>query len=98
MIKDFSNIRTTLKPSPPKGEIDRGAEFFSSFFQNFSNFKSIYHNSRFRAKGSLIAERMIRSIRNLMKKPTFLAGNADSVSELPPVVEQYNITIHTSTN
>ena len=32
-----------------------------------------------------------------MKKPIFLAGNADWLSELSAVVEKYNNTIHSST-
>ena len=40
---------------------------------------------------------MIRTIRNLLKTPVFLAGNADWLSELPTVVKQYNNTIHHST-
>ena len=36
-------------------------------------------------------------MRNLMKKPIFLAGNADWLSELPSVIKQYNNTIHSST-
>ena len=32
-----------------------------------------------------------------MKKPVFLAGNADWLSELPSVIKQYNNTIHHST-
>ena len=44
-----------------------------------------------------MAERIIRTVRNLLKKPVFLAGNANWVSELPPVIKQYNNTIHSST-
>ena len=32
-----------------------------------------------------------------MKKPVFAAGNADWLSEIPSVVEQYSNTIHSST-
>ena len=32
-----------------------------------------------------------------MKKPVFLAGNADWLSELPSAIKQYNNTIHHST-
>ena len=32
-----------------------------------------------------------------MKKPVFLAGKADWLSELPSVIKQYNNTIHSST-
>ena len=36
-------------------------------------------------------------MRNLLKKPVFLAGNADWLSELPSVIKQYNNAIHNST-
>ena len=44
-----------------------------------------------------MAERAIRTIRNLSKKPVFLAGNADWLSQFPPVVKKYNNSIHHST-
>ena len=40
---------------------------------------------------------MIGTIRNLLKKPIFLAGKADWLSELPSVVKKYNNTIQLST-
>ena len=36
--------------------------------------------------------------RNLLKKPVFVKGNADWLSELSSVIKQYNNTIHSSTN
>ena len=53
--------------------------------------------SRFTVKVSSIAERVIKTIRNLLKKPVFLTGNPNWLSELPPVIKQYNNTIHHST-
>ena len=97
ITNEFSNILTTSKRSPLKIESDRGAEFFNSIFQNFLKTKNIHHYSRFTDKGSSIAERVIRTVRNLLKKPVFLAGNADWISELPSVIKQYNNTIHSST-
>ena len=35
-------------------------------------------------------------MRNLLKKPIFLAGNADWLSELPSVIKQYNNSFHHS--
>ena len=78
-----------------KLESDRGAEFYNSIFQNFKN-KNIHHYSRFTDKGPSIAERVIRNIRNLLKKPVFQKGNADWLSELPSVIKQYKNTIHSS--
>ena len=40
---------------------------------------------------------MIRSVRNLLKKPVFEKGRADVLSELPSVIKQYDKTIHSST-
>ena len=58
--------------------------------------KNIHHYSRYTDKGPSIAERVIRTIRNLLKKPIFLTGNADWLSELPSFVKKYNNTIHHS--
>ena len=58
--------------------------------------KNIHHYSRFTDRGPSIAERVIRTIRNLLKKPVFEKGNADWLSHLPSVIKQYNNTIHHS--
>ena len=94
---DFSNILTTSKRKPLKIESDRGGEFYNSISQNLLKAKNIRLYSRFTDKGASIAERVIRTLRNLLKKPVFLAGNADWLSELPSVIKQYNNTIHHST-
>ena len=97
ITNEFSNILSTSKRKPIKIESDRGTEFYNSIFQNFLKNKNIHHYSRYTDKGPSIAERVIRTVRNLLKKPIFLAGNADCLSELPSVVKKYNNTIHHST-
>ena len=94
ITNEFSIILTTSKRKPLKLESDRGTEFYNSIFQNFLKSKNIQHYSRYTDKGPSIAERVIRTIRNLLKKPVFLAGNADWLSELSSVVNKYNNTIH----
>ena len=74
---------TTSKRKPLKLESDRGTEFYYSIFQNFLKLKNIYNYSRFTDKGPSIAERVIRTTRNFLKKPVSLAGNADWLTELP---------------
>ena len=96
ITNEFSNILTKSKRKPLKIESDRGLEFYNSIFQNFLKSKNIRHYSRFTDKGPSIAERVIRTVRNLLKKPVFLAGNADWLSELPSLIKQYNNTIHHS--
>ena len=97
ITNEFSKILTKSQRKPLKIESDRGKEWYNYVFQNLLKSKNIHHYSRFTDKGLSIEERVIRTIRNLLKKPVFLAGNADWISELPSVVKQYNNTIHTST-
>ena len=82
LTNEFSNISTTSKRKPLKLESDRGSEFHNSIFQNFLKTKNIHHYSRFTDKGPSIAERVIRTIRNFLKKPVFEKGRADWLSEL----------------
>ena len=94
---EFSNILSSSKRKPLKIESDRGTEFYNSIFQNFLKSKNIHHYSRFTDKGPSIAERVIRTIRYLLKKPVFDKENAYWLSELPSVINKYNNTIHSST-
>ena len=96
ITNEFSNILTTSKRKPIKLESDRGTEFYNSIFQNFLKVKVIHHYSRFTDKGSNIAERVIRIIRNLFKKPVFEKENANWIIELLSVIKQYNNTIHST--
>ena len=93
---EFSNILSTSKRKPIKIESHRGSEFYNSIFQNFLKSKNIHHYSRFTDKVPSIAERVIRTVRNLLKKPVFEKGNADWLSELTSITKQYNNTIHHS--
>ena len=91
------NFLTQSKRNPLKIESDRGTEFYNSIFQNFLRIKNIRHFSRFTDKGPSIAERGIRTLRNLLKKPVFDNGKADWLNELSTVTKQYNETIHSQT-
>ena len=93
---EFSNLLSTSKRKPFKLESDTGTEFYNCIFQNFSKLKNIHHYSSFTDKGPSIAERVIRTIRNVLKKPVFPTGDADWFSELPFVVNKENNTIHHS--
>ena len=96
ITNEFSNNLAKSKRKPDKLESDRGYEVYNSIFRNFLKLKNIHHYSRFTDKGPSIAERVIRTVRNLLKKPVILAGNADWFSELPSVFKQYINTIHHS--
>ena len=93
----LANILTTSKRSPIKLESDRGSEWYNSVFKNCIKNENIHHCSGFTEKRPSIAERVIRTLRNFLKRSVFLAGKADWLRELPSVVKQYNNTIHNST-
>ena len=96
ITNEYSNIITTSKRKPLKIESDRGTEFYNSIFQNFLKSKNIHHYSRYTDKRPSIAERVIRTIRNLLKKPVFEKGKASWIDEIQSVIKQYNNTIHHS--
>ena len=96
MTNEILNTLTLSKRSPIKMGIDRGAEFYSSTFQNFLKVESFHYYSRFTDKGPSICERMIKTIRNLLKKAVCEKGNANWLSELPSVIKKYNISFHHS--
>ena len=97
ITSELSNILNTSKRLPLKLESDRGSDWYNFTFQNFLENKSIHHYSRFTDKGPGIAGRVIRTIRNLLKKPVFEKGNANWISELPSITKRNNNTIHSST-
>ena len=96
ITQEFSKILTTSKRSPLKLESDRGKEWYNSIFQIFLKSKNMKHYSRFTDKGSSIAESVIRTISNLLKKQVFLVGEASWINELPSIIKKYNNTIHKS--
>ena len=97
ITNEFSNILIKSQRKPLKIESDRGTEFYNSIVQNLLKSKNIHHYSRYTDKGPSIAQRVIRTVRNFLKKPKFLAGEASWISELPSVIKKYNNTIHNST-
>ena len=88
ITNEFLNTLSTSRRSPLKIESDRGTEFYNNTFQNFLKTKNIQHYSRFTDKGPSIAERVIRTIRNFLKKPVFEKGKAEWSSELPFVLKK----------
>ena len=83
----FSNILSKSKRFPIKLESDRGKKWYNSSFQYFLKNKTIHRNSRLADKRPSIAGRVIRTERNLLKKPVFEKGNADWLSELQSVIK-----------
>ena len=97
-IKDeFANIINKSKRKPYLLESDDGGEFVNKIFNEFLKQNSIKRYSRYTSHGAVFAERFNRTLRNLLKKPVFLKGNANWIDELQTVTKLYNNTIHHST-
>ena len=94
---EISKFLTTSKRKRLKLESDRGTDFYNSILQNFLRNKKIQQYSRYTDKSPSNAERVIKTIRNLLMKRVFEKGKADWLSELPSVIKQYNNTTHHST-
>ena len=77
-------------------ESDCGTECYNSVFQNSLKNKNLHLYSTFTDKGPSVAERVIRMVQHLLKKPVFGKGNADWVLEVPSVIKNYNNTNHNS--
>ena len=92
----FSEIIKSSNRKPNLLETDDGKEYVNKIFNEFLNNNKIKRYSRYSDKGAVFAKRFNKTVRNLLKKPVFLNGNADCLSELPSVIEQYNNTVHHS--
>ena len=64
---EVSSIISTIKRKPNKIESDRGREFYNNIFHTFFKLNNINHFSRSCGKGPLVAERVIKTIRNFIK-------------------------------
>ena len=93
----FSQIIKTSKRKPNLLETDDGKEYVNKIFNEFLNYNNIKRYSRYTDKGAVFAERFNKTIRNSLKKPVFLAGEASWINELPSVIKKYNNSIHSST-
>ena len=94
---EVSDLIDKAKRKPNLIETDDGKKFVNKTFNDFLKLNDNKRYSRYTNKGAVFAERFIRIIRNLLKKPVFEKGNANWLGELPLVMKKYNNTIHHST-
>ena len=73
----FENSFVTWKRKPILFESDRGKKFFNSILQNFLNNKNLHYYSRITFLGTVFAERINRTIKDLLKGPVFEKGEGN---------------------
>ena len=97
-IKNSSeNILIRSKRSPNLIESDRGKEFYNNISQDFLNKNDIKLYSRNSSYGAVFAERLNRTIRDLLKRPVFEKGDGNWIDVLPKITKQNNNRILPST-
>ena len=84
----FSQIIKTSRRKPNLHETHDGKEYVNKNFSEFLNNHNIKRYCRNTPLGVVFAERFRRTICNQLKKPVFLTGNADWLSQLPSVFKQ----------
>ena len=67
----LTNILSTSKTKPIKIDSHGGAEWYNFIFKHFLKSKNKRHYSRFTDEGPSVAERVIRTVRSLLKQPLF---------------------------
>ena len=82
---------------PNSIESDRGNDFYNNIFQDFLIKNNIKIYSRSNSFGSVFAKTFHRTLRDLLKKIVFEAGDAKWVDVLPTITKQFNNRVHTST-
>ena len=96
-IRDaFSGIIKSSNRKPDPIKTDDSREYVNKIFKDFLSNNKIKRYSRYTDRAAAFAERFIRTIRILLKRPVFEKGNANWLSELSSIIKKYNDTIHNS--
>ena len=93
----FEIILINSKRKPNLIESDRGKEFYNNLFQDFLNKNNIKVYSRNSCYGAGFAERLNRTIRDLLKRLVFEKGDGNWIDILGKITKQYNSRIHSWT-
>ena len=98
ILKDFfEKILKSSRRKPNLIESDRGKEFYNNIFQDFRIKNNIKLCSRNSSYGAVVAERLNRTIGDLLKRPVFEKGDGIWIDIIPKITKQYNNRIHSST-
>ena len=78
-------------------ETDPGKDIFNKIFTDLLDKTIIKRYSRLTSLGAVFAERFIRTIRDLLRRPVSKRGDANWVDVLPSITKQYFEGSHSST-
>ena len=84
----FENILISSKRKPNLIQSDRGKQFCNNIFPDFLNKNNIKIYSRNSSFGAVFAERFIKNLKNLLKKPVSEKGDRNWIDVLPTITKQ----------
>ena len=79
-------------------QIDGGKEIVHDNFTEILVRNIIRRYSRYKSKGAVYIERIVRTIRDFMEKPVFEKGTANMVHKISASIKCYGSTTDSSTN
>jgi hypothetical protein len=96
VLNAFQSIITSSKRSPQKIWVDKGSEFYNKTFEHWINGLGITMYSTYGESKSVIVERFIRTLKELMNHQFTVRNTREWVKLLPEVMKNYNNHFHSS--
>ena len=96
IVNAFQKILKESNRKPNKIWVDKGSEFYNNYFKKWLQDNDIEMYSTHNERKSVIAERLIRTLKNrIYKYMTSISKNV-YIDKLDDIVKKYNNTYHTS--
>ena len=83
--------------TPEKIWVDRGSEFYNKDFEKWIKSKNIVMYSTYGESKSVIVERFIRTLKDMMTREFTETNSRNWVKLLPKVLDEYNNRVHKTT-
>lgn len=97
VAKAMKQLLSLSKRCPRNLQTDMGKEFYNTHFQDLMRNLNINHYSTFSNLKASMAERVNRTLKNIMWKDFSMQGSYKWLQILPNIIKQYNATKHRTT-
>ena len=94
-MDDSGNAKHSNR-KPNKTWVDRGSEFYNNKFKSFREKNDIEMCSTYNEGKSVVAERVIKTLKNKIYKHMTTIGKNGYFNDLDDIVDEYNNSIHSS--
>ena len=94
IVNAFKKIVSKGQRKPNKTWVDQGSEFYNQSFKDFLKINNIEMYSTYNGGKSVVAERIIRTLKNKVFKHMTTVSKNVYIDVLDDIVNKYNNTIH----